>query len=55
MAEAGINSFAKLRAQMCQADLDNPRHELCGSPSGKCPYWGLLKPEVKIESGVPQA
>jgi hypothetical protein len=48
MAVTGIQSFAKFRAQMCQADLGNPRPELCGLPQEKCPYCGLLKPEVKI-------
>jgi hypothetical protein len=48
MAGAGIHSFAKLCAEMCQAELGNPQHELCELPQGKCPYCGLLKPEVKI-------
>jgi hypothetical protein len=48
MVGAGIQYFAKFRAQMFQADLGNPRPELCALPQGKCPYCGLLKPEVKI-------
>jgi hypothetical protein len=48
MAGAGIQSFANFRAQMFHADLGNPWPEHCGLPQGKCPYCGLLKPEVKI-------
>jgi hypothetical protein len=39
MAGAGFHSFAKLRRQMCNADLFKPRCELCGLPQEK---W--LKP-----------